>query len=106
MSKTIRDLYPVILEKTEARKIPWVSETESLLSAKLPDGHSLSLQRDFVGYNIALRDEKNIALDTHVVTLGDSKGLEAYARLFEKAKRQALNVDVAIDRAEKSLLQL
>lgn len=106
MSKSVQKLVPVILEKTRERKIPWISETNTLLSARLPDGRSLALQRDSISRSLSIHNEKNVAIDSYVATMVDREGFSSLEDLFETARRQALNIDGAIAGVEQTLLSL
>lgn len=110
MTKRIEALVPVILAKTEEGKIPWKAETATLFVADLGNGHSITVWEESDNkWTLDLRTEDGVRLDGISSRIGfDLAGdtSEKVEKIYKLARRQALDIDAAIDDVERSLLRM
>jgi hypothetical protein len=106
MSKSLRDLVPVVLDKTRDRKIPWKPESVEVFSADLGSNQVLVIYENDIDIVLSLRGKGSTELES-VDTDGETPSVKQGLRsLYSLVRRQALGVDKAIEDVEKTLLSL
>lgn len=108
MSKSLRDLLPIILAKTKERKIPWKAEGETIFFAEIAPNRTIVTYEDALGLTkfVSLRGQDSVELESVSVNFSDDPNKDLISKIYEFARRQSLGIDTAIEDLENTLLKL
>ena len=102
------DLLPVIESKTSDGKLAWEELGAGVLTVELHRSYSLELRKQGQTLTLSVLNEEGRRLDTVECSLvsEDNEAAKPMRRLYELARRQALDVDSALDDVRRTLERL